>query len=274
MRLGFVQTSPRVGETHANLEQAWELIGKVREADLVVLPELFHSGYAVRNRDEAEYLSITDGEKSDTLGMCLDACRTFGMTIVAGILEREGKILYNSAWLIGAEGVKAKYRKIHLFNLEKEIFAAGEKISPITLVKGKKRSARVGMMVCFDWIFPEGWGELAWGGGAGKGAQIVAHPANLVIPEACPHSIRTRAMENRIFIVTAGRTGSEAGPDGEIEFVGGSRIVGPDGTILAAGADDRPGCDMVEINPEWADDKFVTPGNDILRERFGRLEEE
>jgi len=274
MRLAFVQTSPGLGTVLDNLTEAYRLIEKVRDADLVVLPELFHSGYAVRSREEAEHLSVTSEEMSKPLAMCLDACRGFKMHIVAGILERDDKKLYNSAWLIGASGVVAKYRKVHLFNLEKRIFEAGDSLSPVTGIKGANDSARVGMMVCFDWIFPQGWGELAWGGGEGNGAQVIAHPANLVIPDACPNAIRTRAMENRVFIVTAGRVGSNPGPDGEIEFTAGSRIVAPDGTVLAAGPNDRPGCDIVEINPEWADDKYVTPGNHVLSERFGKPEEE
>ncbi len=257
-----------------NLEEAYSLIEKVRDADLVVLPELFHSGYAVRDREEAVELSVPSDRMSEALIMCMDACRSFAMNIVGGFLERDDKRrLYNSAWLIGPEGIFASYRKMHLFNDEKDIFEAGTEQSPITRIGPMKhtrnQAARLGMMVCFDWVFPDDWGRLAWGKGDGTGAQVIAHPVNLVIPDACPNAVRTRAMENRVFIISAGRVGTDPGPEGEIEFVAGSRIVAPDGTILAAGPDDRPGCDMVEIDPEWADDKFITPRNHVLRERYG-----
>lgn len=270
MRVAFVQTAPRIGGTWENLEEAFRLIEKVREADLIVLPELFHSGYAVRNRDEAASLAVSPAEGSKPLAMILGAARQFVSTIVAGFLEKDdaGR-LYNSAWLVNPGGLAARYHKVHLFNREKDIFEPGDELSPVTDVSG----ARVAMLVCFDWIFPESWGRLAWGDDGVGGAQIIAHPANLVLPGACPVAIRARAMENRIFIVTAGRVGIEPGPDGEIEFVGGSRIVAPDGSILAAGPNDGTGCDMVEIDPRLADDKYVTPRNHVLRERFGARDE-
>jgi predicted amidohydrolase len=269
MRIAFVQTSPGLGCTEQNLTEAYSLLEKVQEADLAVLPELFHSGYAVRDKGEAEFLSVIAGEKSEPLAMVLDTCRKFQMHIVAGFLEQdENKNLYNSAWLIGQDGILAKYRKNNLFNLEKSIFKPGMELSPVTTI-GETIQARIGMMVCFDWIFPEPWGKIAWEEGPGTGAQIIAHPVNLVLPDACPLAIRTRAMENRVFIVTSGRVGVDPGPDGDIEFRAGSRIIAPDGTILAAGHESQPDCDMVEIDPTWADDKFVTPRNHILRERFG-----
>ncbi len=274
MRIAFVQTSPRLGLTSRNLDEAFPLIEKVQEADLVVLPELFHSGYAARDRDEALSHSVSADEMSEPLSMCLDACRKFRMNIVGGFLERDtNSKLYNSAWLIGPDGILAAYRKINLFNNEKNIFEPGVDIGPVVKVDVGSNTgidtARVGMLVCFDWVFPEVWGRLAWGNGDGTGAQVIAHPANLVIPDACPLAIRTRAVENRVFIVTAGRVGTDPGLEGEIEFKAGSRIVAPDGAVLAEGPDDSPGCDMVVIDPALADNKFITPRNHVLRERFG-----
>ena len=277
MHVAYVQTSPRLGMTSRNLEEAYALIERVHDADLVVLPELFHSGYAVRDRDESVALSVPSDKLSEPLVMCLDACRAFAMNIVGGFLERDDSgRLFNSAWLIGPDGIFARYQKIHLFDMEKDIFEAGTELSPIVRIGPMKgtpgQGARVAMQVCFDWIFPETWGKLAWGQGDDPrptGAQIIAHPANLVIPQACPLSLRARAMENRIFIVTAGRVGTDPGPDGELVFKAGSQIVAPDGTILASGPDESPGCDIVEIDPGLADDKFVTPRNHVLRERFG-----
>ncbi|MCX6647219.1 MAG: hypothetical protein NTY09_12810 [bacterium] len=268
MRLAFIQTSPRIGNTENNLSQAYNLIERVKEADLVVLPELFHSGYAVRSKDEAEFLSVSADEMSTPLAMAVDASRLFKMHVVAGFLERvKSDGLYNSAWLIGPDGIISKYRKVHLFNDEKDIFKPGDKPCDIVAIGGTS-GARAAMQICFDWIFPEPWGLLAWGTGPGTGAQIIAHPANLVLPDACPLAIRARAMENRVYIVTAGRVGTDPGSEGEIEFRGGSRIVAPDGSILAAGHDNKIDCALVEINPAWADDKNITPRNNILEERF------
>jgi len=277
MRVAYVQTSPRIGDLRGNLEEAWTLIEKVREADLVVLPELFHSGYAVRSRDESLSLSVSRDDGGQPLLMCVDACQSFAMNIVGGFLERDDRNrLWNSAWLIGPEGIFSVYRKINLFDSEKEIFERGNELSPITRIGpmkgGRSEAARVAMAVCFDWIFPDLWGRLAWGNGDYErptGAQVICHPANLVIPDKCPHTIRSRAMENRIFIVTAGRVGVEDGPSGDLVFRAGSRIVSPDGTILSAGPENSPGYDMITIDPVEADNKYVTPRNHVLRERYG-----
>jgi len=272
VKVAFVQTSPTLGSVPANLDEAFGYIEKVKDADLVVLPELFHTGYMIRDRDETLSHSVDPDKASEPLEMCLDACRKFKLNIVAGFLEvDEGGTLFNSSWLIDWDGVKAVYHKIHLFDLEKEIFKAGDELSPVVKIDSKRDDggARVGMQVCFDWIFPDGWGRLAWGDNGSYGAQVIAHPANLVLPDKCPLAIRTRAVENRVFIITAGRVGVDPGPSGDMIFRGGSRIVSPDGEVLAAGHNDRPGCDMVEINPARADDKFITPGNNVLSERFG-----
>jgi len=293
MRLAFVQTSPTLGATRRNLEEAHSLIERVRDADLLVLPELFHSGYAVRSADEARSLAVAPDQSSEPVAMCIDAARQFRMAIVAGFLEAGGLgglggsggsgKLYNSAFLIDASGVVAKYRKRHLFDRELDIFEPGSDPSPVTKLPGdamkspgdaaKSSGARIGMQICFDWAFPEDWGRLAWGTGDGTGAQVIAHPVNLVLPDACPLAIRARALENRIYVVCAGRVGVDQGPSGEIVFRAGSRIVGPDGAVLAAGPDDRPGVDMVNVDITLADDKWMTPRNHVLKERFPQTED-
>ena len=270
MRLAFVQTAPVLGATRRNLEEAFSLIERVREADLVVLPELFHSGYAVRDRDESMGLAVSADEMSEPLRMCLDAARQYRMVIVAGFLEvdRHENKLYNSSWLINDDGIIGRYRKVHLFDSELDVFERGESPSPIVKIGG----ARVGMQICFDWAFPEAWGQLAWGEGDGKGAQVIAHPANLVLADACPLAVRTRAMENRVFVVTAGRIGIDPGPLGEIIFQAGSRIIAPDGSVLAAGPEGRTAAEMVAVDISIADNKYLTPRNHVLRERFETAE--
>jgi len=267
MRVAFVQTSPRLGEVRRNLEEAWSLIERVKEADLAVLPELFHSGYAVRNKEEARALAVSHNANSEPVAMCLDAARQFRMNLAGGFLERDesSQNLYNSAWIIGPGGIIGAYRKIHPFDREWDIFTPGEKEPPVVSAAG----ARVSMQICFDWAFPEIWGKLAWGDEGKNGAQVIAHPVNLVLPDACPIAVRARALENRIYVVCAGRVGTDPGPDGEIIFRGGSRIVAPDGSILASGSEDKPGCEMVTIDPAQADDKYLTPRNHVLRQRFG-----
>jgi len=69
---------------------------------------------------------------------------------------------------------------------------------------------RVGMMVCFDWAFPEVARALAL-----KGADLIGHPANLVLTY-CQQAMVTRCIENLVFAVTANRYGTEERPHGEL----------------------------------------------------------
>ena len=95
IQAGFLQTDPEFGAVDKNLSHAKQLWGN-RKADLLVLPELFNTGYQFRSLEEARNLSepIPGGP---TTGFLMDWARASGLVIVAGLAEREGYILYNSA---------------------------------------------------------------------------------------------------------------------------------------------------------------------------------
>ena len=116
-------------------------------------------------------------------------------------------------------------------------------------------------MICFDWRFPEAARKLAL-----LGAQIICHPSNLVLPH-CPDAMVTRALENCLFTITANRVGSENRIEKRLQFIGHSRIIAPTGKILAELDDNNEGFIMVEIDPKLADDKAVTSGNDLFKDR-------
>jgi predicted amidohydrolase len=122
---------------------------------------------------------------------------------------------------------------------------------------------RIGTMVCFDWIFPEACRSLAL-----AGAEVVAHPSNLVLPGLCQRAMPVRALENRVYTVTANRVGEERRPPRPaLRFTGESLIVGPGGEALARGPAEgtallRAGADLAE-----ARSKRVASGNDLFAER-------
>jgi len=120
---------------------------------------------------------------------------------------------------------------------------------------------KIGMMICFDWIFPETCRILAL-----KGADIIAHPANLVLPWA-QQAMVTRCIENHVFAVTANRIGTEQRGDDNFIFTGQSRITGCRGEILASVGDNETCVKTVEIDPSVARDKSVNPYNDLLKDR-------
>jgi predicted amidohydrolase len=254
-RLAFVQGRPEFGRVDRNLERGLALAAGVH-ADLVVLPELWSSGYVFSSHAEVEALA-EDAATGATARALKGAARRERRHYVAGFPERHGGRTYNSALLVGPAGVKAVYRKIHLFDREREWFAAGNRGPELHRVG----PARIGMMICFDWRFPELPRALAL-----MGADVLVHPSNLVLPDT-QEAIRTRAIENRVFVVTANRTGADRRPGGTVGFTGRSQIVDTMGSVLArAGA--RETCAMAtEIDLAEARDKSVARRSDLFSQR-------
>ena len=254
MKAGVVQFSPEFGNPQGNVAKMLELMSR-EEADLFVLPELALSGYVFESREEAVSLAQRpDGAEFDAMS-AMSAER--GTTIVVGFAEKAGSRLYNSSLLITPDGERTVYRKIQLFSDEKRIFDPGDSPPRVVDVAG----ARLGMMICFDWIFPEVARSLAL-----SGADILCHSANLVLPY-CQDAMIPRCIENRVFALTANRIGTEKRAGQKLTFTGGSQAVSPKGEILMrAGVDDETVL-VTEIDPALARSKRITDRNDLLKDR-------
>ncbi len=255
MKVGFLQTFPAFGKRGENVERVTSTIRRLN-ADLVVLPELFNTGYQFTSKEEVLFLAekVPDGQTTQALiALARERC----VYLVAGIAEREDECCYNSAVLVGPGGFIGCYRKLHLFYHEKQWFEPGN----AGLTVYDIGPARIGIMVCFDWFFPEVARDLAL-----KGADIICHPSNLVLPY-CPQAMITRCIENRVFAVTANRVGTERRSGEPLVFIGTSQIVGTRGEILYRASSDSEESAVVEINPEIARDKQVTEVNHIFNDR-------
>ena len=255
MKVGFIQFTPVFGQIEANLAKAAALLQKV-DAELVVLPELFSTGYLFTSQTEASRLAeeIPSGRTTAALAAI---ARQRQIHIVAGICEREGEQLFNTAVLLAPDGYVGRYRKIHLYQEEKRWFQPGDegfKVFDIGL-------CRLGLMICFDWFFPEAARVLAL-----QGAQVICHSANLVLP-FCQAGMVTRCLENRIFAVTANRTGAEKRGGKELLFTGKSQITGPQGQILYSAGHAAEEVGSVEIDLREADDKHLNSYNNLLLDR-------
>jgi predicted amidohydrolase len=223
------------------------------EADLWVLPELFNSGYNFKTKKEAAKCAETSGGPLAQILKAWTAAR--GCAVVAGYPEKAGARLYNSALFVQGPKVRT-YRKTHLFGNEKKFFSPGDSGFWVEKVKG----VSVGVMICFDWFFPESCRTLAL-----KGAQVVAHSANLVLPWG-PEGMKIRSLENRVFSATCNRVGVERG----LRYIGQSQVVAPNGGLLVRlGHDDVRAC-VVECDPWTAKDKKVHPQNDLFKDRRPR----
>ncbi len=259
-RVGFVQFSPEMLDVKGNVQTALSLAGGL-DADLVVLPELFNSGYAFKSRKELVLVAeeISSGQTTKVL---LDFSRKKKNCVVAGIAEKDGSRFYNSAVAVYNGRMLGVYRKTHLFGaIEKAVFSPGNTGFKVFNAGGMK----VGVMVCFDWFFPESMRTLAL-----MGADVVAHPANLVLP-FCPDALKTRCMENRVFAVMADIVGGQRG----LRFQGLSEVVAPDGRVLHRAGAMAPVAKAVEINLALARNKKLASGNDVFADRrpeFYRLQ--
>jgi len=256
MRIGIVQSSPTFGDVASNLEACRRLMSE-EAADLWVLPELFATGYQFLDAAEALAMaeSVPDGPTTRALRSfaAAHACH-----IVAGLPERDGDAAYNAAVLVGPSGVLAVYRKIHLFYKETLQFSPGDRPFPVVDIG----CARIGLMICFDHLFPESARSLALGG-----ADIIAHPANLVLPDVAQQTMAVRALENGVFAVTANRVGTESRTDESLTYTGGSQVVDPTGAVLVRLSELEVRASVIEIDVARAHRKSITRYNDKLADR-------
>ncbi len=255
MKIGFLQFNPLFGKVDSNIKKIESLIRNV-DADLLVLPELSNSGYLFSSKKEAYNLAENIPEGSFARAIT-EIAKKKKMHIVCGAAEREGRNVYNSAFLTGPEGYVAKYRKVHLFNEEKLWFKKGDGPFEVHDIKGVK----IGIMICFDWFFPETMRILSL-----KGAQVICHCANLVMPY-CQSAMVTRSLENGVFAITANRTGRENRGNKIVSFTGRSQITGTKGEILIRAGKTEETVKIVNIDPRNALNKDINPKNNLFKDR-------
>ena len=221
-----VQLAPTVGDLEGNVDRAVEAIATavVTGSELVVLPELTTSGYVFESPEEARSLGLSpdDAVFDRFAAVAGDA------VVVVGFAETgDDGHLYNSAALLDASGVRAVYRKVHLWDREKLFFRPGDARPPVV----ETRFGRIATMICFDLEFPE-WPRIA----ALAGADLLAVPTNwplVPVPagERAPEvqiAIATARM-NKMAIVCADRVGVERG----VDWTGGTSIVNAEGALVA-----------------------------------------
>lgn len=234
VRVACCQIAPEVGRPDQNAHLALGAIAGAIDAgaQIVVLPELVNSGYVFTSVDEARAAAVpVDGEL--LAGWAAEAARGEAV-IVGGFCELapDGR-LYNSSALVDSDGVRAVYRKLHLWNEEPRWFAPGDQPAPVI----ETRHGRIGLGVCYDIEFPELTRGLAL-----VGADLIALPANWPL-DPLPggerpilHSLAMMtAYLSKVYVAVCDRCGTER----RLEFQGGSVIAGPDGWLRAGPVADR-----------------------------------
>ena len=228
MRVALYQCPPLPLDVAGNLKRLHRLAHEASGVDLLVLPEMFLTGYNIGAKAVGALAQAQDGDSAQTIA---ELAQSAGLAILYGYPERaaDGQI-YNAVQLIDAHGQRlCNYRKTHLFgDLDHSMFSAGGDDFPLVELNGWK----LGVLICYDLEFPENTRRLAL-----AGADLILVPTANMVPFdfVADVTVRARAFENQCYVAYANYCGHE----GEIQYCGQSSIIGPDGSLLAMGGRDE-----------------------------------
>ncbi|MYW65947.1 carbon-nitrogen hydrolase [Streptomyces sp. SID8379] len=258
-----------VGDVAENLAAAEEAVEAAARAGarVVVLPELANSGYVFASVAEAR--ALAEPLDGPTVTAWSAAARRHGVTLVAGLaeLDTDGQVRNSAVVIDPAGGLRAVYRKAHLFGTEKDFFVPGDERPPAVDIAGV---GRIGVMVCYDLEFPE-WVRRA----ALAGTELLCAPVNwprFPRPEgerpAEVSKAQAAASFNRMYVAVADRAGDERG----VSWTGGSVIVDPDGFPLAGRTPtEGPALLLASCDLAQARDKSLGEHNDVFGDRRPEL---
>lgn len=262
--VALVQARPALGDVKANAARVVEALRREREAELVVFPELFLTGYALRDGHAVEALDV---EASPVVRDLAEACRSTGKTLVVGAPVRAATrgLVHNSALLFTPEGLAGRYDKVYLptFSLfeEDHFFQEGSRLPVFDVTLGGER-VRLGLTICYDLFFPEVTKTLAR-----KGADV------LVCASASPTPSRrffeplfpARAIESTCHLLYTNLVGAQ---DAAF-FWGGAQAWGPRGDLLGRAAYDDE--DTLRVSVDMADVAEARRRRPVLRDTRGEV---
>ncbi|MGQ0569100.1 MAG: carbon-nitrogen hydrolase family protein [Armatimonadota bacterium] len=235
------------GDVRANLDRAESLVASAARqgASIVVLPECATTGYFVE-----DIRALAEQIPGPTTKRLEEMARTHRVYIVIGMVEAHSDRFHNTSVFVSpSEGLLGKYRKVHLFSAEKQIFTPGDEPAIFDTEFG-----RVALTICYDLIFPEYIRSLVL-----KGTQLILNSTDWITDDwqtkkgwsgdVVSSLVATRALENTIHMAMADRSGIEAG----WKSLGHSCIAAPSGAFLAR-IEEGEGLAIAPISlddPEW-----------------------
>jgi N-carbamoylputrescine amidase len=241
-------------------------------ANVICLPELFRSRYFCQTEDH-EWFKLAEpipGPSTETLGKLAGE---LGVVLIASLFEKRAEGLYhNTTAILDADGrYLGKYRKMHIPDdpnyYEKFYFTPGD----LGFRSWDTKFCKAGVLICWDQWYPEAARLTSL-----TGAQVLFYPTAIgwLIPEKAEYGAaqqaswetiqRSHAIANGVYVAAVNRVGVEPGPNGGIEFWGGSFVAAPNGEILAkAGSGEE--ILVVPIDPSRTD--FARTHWPFLRDR-------
>jgi predicted amidohydrolase len=267
IKLSVVQFTPAFGRKQENIERLRKMTRGIK-TDIIVFPELCTTGYLFLNRNEVQ--AEAESLQGPSVTFFRELAGRLNAVVVAGFAERDGNRLYNSCIVRVPEDPAAHiYRKTHLFYREATCFDPGN--TGFLVVHDVVRDIKIGPMVCYDWRFPESARVLAL-----LGADLIVCPANLVT-DAWRIVMPARAVENKVYLAVANRSGIEKRGTDTLRFKGHSAVYNYDGVEMQRAGSRDDGILHVAIDPEATRDKSFNAVNDVLKDRrpeyYGRLVE-
>jgi predicted amidohydrolase len=238
IRITAIQLEAKDQSKQENRDTVLRLLDKAPAADLLLLPELWPSGFFSFDNYHADSEEI-DGPLITALREKVAEKAVHAM--IGSFVERNGDHFYNTALLLGPDGaILAKYRKIHLFGFqsrEKQLLSPGNEVTVVDLPWG-----RAGISTCYDLRFPELYRLMV---DQGAIFFLVASAWPLARLSAWQLFNQSRAHENLAYLISCNCAGTNRG----IAFAGHSMIVDPLGNILAQGGETGQYV-TAEIDPE------------------------
>lgn len=221
-KVAAVQFNPILGDVENNRCRMADLLIEAAEQDakLIVFPEMASSGYVWDDRKEiSPYVETIPGPTTDAISSITQKYQCYAAIGLPEVDPRNG-VYYNSAVLIGPEGVVGSYRKTHLFSVDPRWAREGNDSIPVFETK----IGRIALLICMDAMYFEP-SRIA----ALQGADIIAFSTNWVGSSTNPPSKTwcLRAKENGLFWIASNRSNTERGA----QFTGGSAIINPNGEV-------------------------------------------
>jgi predicted amidohydrolase len=256
MKIAGVQTDVSFKDVESNLSRLESIVESesAQGTELTIFPECYTTGYCFDSLEEAR--PFAEAIPGPTTRRIEDLCRRLKTSVVCGMLEASGSDVFNSAVLVGPDGLIGTYRKVHLPYLGVDRFTTpGDRPFEVFEVGG----VRIGMLICYDGGFPEASRVLSL-----RGADLIVLPTNWPPGGAymAEFSINCRAMENGIYFAAVNRIGTENG----FSFIGKSRICNPVGATMTSIDDASDGILRAEIDPVAARTKRIVriPGKHMI----------
>lgn len=251
MRVAAIQFEPTLGPSMGNLGRILDLasVGAKRGADVVLFPECALQGYVFDS--SADAVSVAEPLDGAACSQLVAASRELDVALACGLLERtDGDYLSNTLFVALPDRAPVVYRKAHLPMLGVDRWTEAGDVAACWF---DFRGLRFGLQICYDLRFPEPSRMLAL---AGVDAILLATNWPQGYEATADHAARTRAWENRCWLVAANRVGHEAGTG----FIGRSLAVEPWGGVVAQASGDEQEVLIVDVDPDIARNKLL-PGH-------------